>query len=176
VAGHSIVSLHGADLRRLDTSGANLSERLRASIEESDLDADKLRPLSEKTLDSVDLSGIHLDEAKLSNVSLKRANLAHAELLNVDLTSADLTGANLSGANLWFATLEGACLRQTDLSKANLSQARLSNADLSDAIIVKEQLKQTLSFSGALLPQNLALDTELLGPSVGPANPHSQST
>jgi uncharacterized protein YjbI with pentapeptide repeats len=82
----------GADLRRNDLIGVNLSGR---------------------KLSGADLSGLDLR-------GRVRGNLVNTDLSGADLINTNLEGANLRGANLQNACLAGANMKGADLSGANL--------------------------------------------------------
>ena len=122
----------------------------------------------EKSLQSLDATGIQLDHAYLKGVDLRRVWMPRASLQNVDLSEANLTGANLTGANLTRANLFRANLHEADLIRANLNRAILSMANLSKAYLHKANLHgaylRGANLGGANLEDALSLkDTDLLG-------------
>lgn len=109
------------DLRKVDLSGANLSEvDLSGAI------------LWGANLSKADLSGANLWGADLSGTNFKGADISETDLSGANLRRADLRGVNLSRANFRRANLSEADLRGANLSKANLSKANLRATDLSE--------------------------------------------
>lgn len=99
---------------------------------------------------NADLNGAEFSGADLNGANLSGANLRSANLSGADLINADLSGANLSDANLRFANLSGANLRYTNLSGADLRYANLSGADLNCTLLSDANLSDA-NLSGALL-------------------------
>jgi uncharacterized protein YjbI with pentapeptide repeats len=124
------------------------------------------------SLNAADLHEANLSSAYLSYADLWYANLRGANLSNVNLSSADISYADLSKANLngtYFgsadplvadhfvtdlggADLSGADLRGAYLNFANLRGANLSNVNLKGTHVTQEQLEQTKSLQGAIMP------------------------
>jgi uncharacterized protein YjbI with pentapeptide repeats len=92
-------NLSGADLTKLNLSGANLR--------------------------GADLSGATLSQANLTNADLTGANLEGALLNSANLGGASLTGANLKSASLENADLSYAGFISANLEAANLKDAKL---------------------------------------------------
>lgn len=103
------LELSGADLKRADLSGGDLT----------------LANLRQATLFQADLSGADLSGADLRTSHLIGANLSGARLVETDLRGANLLGADLSGADLTAADLTFANLARAKLSSVNLTAARL---------------------------------------------------
>jgi uncharacterized protein YjbI with pentapeptide repeats len=147
--------LNFAELHRANLSGANLHEAnlFRANLHEADLNG-------------ADLFGAKLNYANLHGANLGRANLSAANLSAANLSAANLSAAFLggvfsggtgaadpSGANLVFANLHEAILSGADPLGVNLSGANLLGAN-----VTTEQLKQTISLSGATMPDGTKHD------------------
>ncbi len=134
-----IVKLNSAnciviDLKNL--SGANLTQTY----------------LTSANLFGINLTKAHLNLAFLHNADLFQANLQQANLSYAILDHTNLYQAILDNANLLGVDLRNADLRGANLQGANLFLADLSGADLRDAKVTAEQLKQTLSLKGAIMP------------------------
>jgi hypothetical protein len=91
---HPIVSLKGADLRRLDWPGARL-----VGVNLAGVDLRRAR-LNGADLTTANLHAACLDSAELVDAKLVLADLGQASLLGTDLRNAVLAGANLFDANL----------------------------------------------------------------------------
>jgi uncharacterized protein YjbI with pentapeptide repeats len=137
----TVINLDGADLSGANLGGANLS---RANLGGANLRGANLYGalLGRAYLLEADLSG-----ANLSGAHLLEANLSGANLSEADLSRATLVGANLGGANLSRANLGG-----VDMSGIDLRFVNLSEANLEKAIVTPEQLEQTESLTGAIMP------------------------
>lgn len=139
--------LSGAQLEGANLSGASL---YRANLSGADL------------LDA-ELNGTTLVNANLNEAYLPRAVMRRASLQGVTLANATLSGADLSGAALAHATLELCHLRDANLSGVDLERADLQLADLRSAHLTGarnwtiEQLGQTLSLAGAIMPDGVRL-------------------
>ncbi len=135
--------LSGADLRDADLSGTNFANAVLtgANLYKMDLSTANLKgaildnaDLTSANLRFLDLSGgTYLDGAKLILANLMGAKLGGAHLEKADLTRVDLSIADLSGAFMGDANLSGANLSGAKLSGAYLVGANLSGADLSGA-------------------------------------------
>ena len=121
---------------------------------------------------SADFSGADLQKAKLFFADLRQANcwgtnFFQANLSESDLSESQMNGSNFKEANLSKAKLTGAFLGGSNLESANLSGADFSNTDLRgidfsftdlsdtiffNAFITFEQLAQSKSLNGAMLP------------------------
>jgi uncharacterized protein YjbI with pentapeptide repeats len=146
--------LSGADLRKANFYGANLTESnvsgadlsgadfREANLFKADLHEANLRTanLTGALLVDVDFSGADLSGASLLAAHLNRADLMRADLNRAYLKEADLRGANLTGANLMRADLNRADLSEASLSGANLTGANLIHALLVDADITDADL------------------------------------
>ncbi len=149
-------TLRNADLTEVNMSGGDLSK--------ADFDGSKFAGanlsganLTQTYLTSANLFGInltkaHLNLAFLHNADLFQANLQQANLSYAILDHTNLYQAILDNANLLGVDLRNADLRGANLQGANLFLADLSGADLRDAKVTAEQLKQTLSLKGAIMP------------------------
>lgn len=128
-----IVSLHSADLRDVDLSGATLQVTNLSGADLSDGEDD-------------DKIGAVLYQTVLYRADLRDANLSHADLSHAALGSTVLLGADLSGANLSEASLTNA-----DLSYANLSDA-IGTHSLGGSRTTEELEQQAWSLEGATMP------------------------
>lgn len=149
-------NLESADLSRANLSKAMLYE---AHLEGANLSQAYAREvnLSKAHVSEADLNGADLSRATLYEANLEGANLSHANLSSASLGEACLAWTKLHGADLSWAALSEADLRRADLRSANLSQAYLGGADLEGANlegarVTDEQLHQTRSLEGAILP------------------------
>jgi uncharacterized protein YjbI with pentapeptide repeats len=138
--------LNNADLRGANLRGANLNK---ASLHGADLTAASMSgaELREANLGKADLEWVKLHEAKLRGAYLREANLRQAGLYKTDLAGADLIHANLCEAYLVDADLS-----DTDLGDADLKGTHLNNANLRNAGVFEEQLQETWSLRGAIMP------------------------
>lgn len=177
----SIVSLEGANLRRVDLlyfdlTGASLykadlfgadltgcilkkSNLIEANLSEAKLSKTDLSgaslyqaKLCEADLTKAILAGTMLSKADLSRAILFEAFLAEAKLGDANLSGADLTKADFGGANLSGADLSRAYLRETNLTLANLTDADLTGADLLGAKVDQKRLNLAKSLKGATMP------------------------
>ena len=136
--------LSGADLRRLDLTGAMFG----LSIEDGEqcvVDAvisgsGRLTDAARKDAAKVQLRKADLNEARLSGVALCNADIRDALLMGADLSGADLSEANLRGAQLHYAKLVGASIRGADLVGTNFSHADMRRCSASNANLVDAQL------------------------------------
>ena len=85
------LDLHGANLRKVDLSGADLSWANLCKVD-----------LSEANLYGANLCGANLCKVDLSGANLYGANLYGANLYGANLSATNLRGADLSGAGaIW---------------------------------------------------------------------------
>jgi uncharacterized protein YjbI with pentapeptide repeats len=141
------IDLRGANLRRADLIGINLTDAdlSTATLSGADLTRSKLvgvkllrADLSKSLLSFADLKG-----ADLTSANLRGADLSRTELMGAVLAGADLTGARLCNADLSGCDLRRASLKNADLTNANLTGSDLSRADLSDARLNNARLDKT---------------------------------
>ena len=97
----------GAQIGRVDLSGANLSNAIMVRID-----------LQGARLGMADMSYANLAAANLRRADMRSVNLKGGILANALLNGSDLTDADLSFANLTGADLTGATLKNTNLSRA----------------------------------------------------------
>jgi uncharacterized protein YjbI with pentapeptide repeats len=159
--------LENADLRNANLTHTSFGQARfhQAILDETTQIDDKWRLvwfLVNYGAEGLDLRGVNLSAANLSGIDLSAADLSgadltYANLINVNLSNVNLTNANLKGAVF---TTEGLPEMYTfddlagdDVSPAILSAAVLNNADLSEAYISEDQLQQTASLQGAILPE-----------------------
>ena len=129
-----------------------------------------------------DLAGKNLTDANLTGARLTRANLRGAVLKGAQLIGADLSGANLENANLDPSELDVADLSRSDLRGANLTGARMNGTDLQYArmsgalfdrvdltgavfgprLAIDEENREKVSFRGARLRPEFAVDPETM--------------
>lgn len=148
--------LRWANLESADLSKANLSKAIlyEAHLEGANLSHAYAREvnLSKAHVGEADLNGADLSRATLYEASLDGANLSHANLTSASLGEARLAWTKLQGADLSWAALSEADLTRADLKNAILSHAYLGGANLEGAKVTREQLHQTESLEGAILP------------------------
>ena len=105
--------LSGANLNRLDLSGANIEGA----------------NLSRSTMALTNLSG-----ANLQNTDLREASFTGADLANTDMRGADLTGASFVGAYMVGALMDGEMLSTKPYAKDDIS-------DVEEAVYVEDTVK-----------------------------------
>ena len=130
------VDLTSAHLYRADLSGAILGHT----------------DFSKASLQTVDLRWANLRWANFTEADLTDANLTNADLRRADLQQAFLIGTDLLGANLQEAILENAILQRANLQGADLLRAILQDAILQGAKVTDNQLADTRSLEGAIMP------------------------
>ena len=121
------------DLRQVDLSGADLTDRDLSSINfsGSDLrDAD----FSRSSMDTRDITGTFTGHVDLTDCDLTRSKWAPARLHYVRATRADLTRAELNGATLSHCRLQDANLGKA-LIAAEFDNTNLAGADFKGAHI-----------------------------------------
>ena len=90
-------------------------------------------PLSNVSLEGVDLAGWNLDSADASGANLCQAKLEGANLMDANLEGANLQGANLRGAIMLDARIAGADLRDADLRHASLAGVDFTDVNIQGA-------------------------------------------
>jgi uncharacterized protein YjbI with pentapeptide repeats len=116
--------LSGAELRRKNFRGTNLSDALLIEATLSSTD------LSIANLSNADLTGANLSRTNLVGAECIQANLTNANLFDSDLFMANLTWTNLSHANLYKSDLTMATLTGSDFSEVNLEECTFSRTVL----------------------------------------------
>jgi len=134
----------GADLRRVDFTGATLNGAIFWDAE-----------LQGANLARVTAQAASFEFARLEGANLEHAWLPNANFAGARLKLAKLTAASLQGANFFIAQLQS-----SDLYRANLQGATLVDASLQDAMLLATDLRGT-SFNYARL-HGAILDTAKL--------------
>jgi uncharacterized protein YjbI with pentapeptide repeats len=101
-------------------------------------------PIPELDLRQTDLQGAHL-LGDLRGIRLYKADLREARVQKADLQEADLQGADL---------------KEADLQGANLRIAFLEGANLLEANVTEDQLADTRSLQGAIMPNGQILKSD----------------
>lgn len=143
------ISFHGADLRKVNLSGINLSG----------IDLSKAN-MSEAVMNAVDLRKANLKEAKLWGAKLNQANFSEAILNNADLKWAELNegvlnkaifnGSDLRDAKLRMIVADSIDLGWSKVNGALLDRATLTNGDLTGAELGRANLLNA-NFTGSNL-------------------------
>tara|TARA_Y100001960_G_scaffold307448_1_gene363753 strand:- start:1112 stop:2176 length:1065 start_codon:yes stop_codon:yes gene_type:complete len=102
--------LTGADLRRTDLKGANLTRAI---------------------LNGAVLEGADLSDSILLGTEFQNSNLKNTKLMNSNFGRANLSGADLSNSNLTNVTMDQSLLVNANLQNTNLTSAFLFNCNLS---------------------------------------------
>jgi len=114
------------------------------------------RSLAMVKLRGADLLGASLQYADLRSINLGDADLRRADFWGANLEKAILQRANLQDANLQGTNLQGTNLQGANLQGANLQGANLGGANLQHSVGLSwQQVKSTISYNGALLPDYL---------------------
>ena len=163
--GHLLIFLHEARLIGFGDVTGKVYEAI-INLADADFTGTDLTHISltRVSLANANLTGANLTGANLTGASLNDADLRSTVLTGATLTGANLTDVNLSGAFLNDATLSGATLTGTNLTDAILTGAKftdvnLTDATLTDAKITQQQLNQTSSCHGAILPTGVKCRT-----------------
>jgi uncharacterized protein YjbI with pentapeptide repeats len=119
----SKTDVKGANLRLLDLTGIDLSEREMSYTD-----------FSNCQLTGANLSRAKVPSGKFSGAALQAINFSAADLTGADFVNASLSGANLAGAKLMRANLQQAQLNGVNITKADFYEANLSNASLQDVV------------------------------------------
>ena len=135
----------GADLRKLNFSGANLRGARFHMVN-----------LKKANLSNANLRGALLSESNLVRANLTGADLRGARLYSAKLHLAKLCAADLRGAYLKDADLSEACLREANLRQANLSGANLEHTDFRNADLRKVCLTRAILIETDFEDANLA--------------------
>jgi uncharacterized protein YjbI with pentapeptide repeats len=160
----------GADLRKMNFSGANLKG---ADFTGSDLRGANFASavLVGATFKNSDLSGANLSGADLTRAHFEGTRLSakfawSGYTQDKRLHSANLAGAILDGATLNFA---GCDLRRADLTGTNLDRADFTKADLRGTIFNGATLTRAV-FHGTNLAGAILNDADLTGASFKKSN------
>src|SRR5205823_4625750 len=105
---------------------------------------DSIAGNKDKSVQTLDATGVQLDSAYLANANLKEVWMPNASLRGANLAGADFTKANLANADFRKAQFRFTDFTHANLEGANLSGifpsrsvifrfAKLNNADLHDA-------------------------------------------
>lgn len=153
--------LHGANLSGADAhtsslyfanlQGANLDHTILIGANLSYADCRSAK-LSNANLGGGQLELTHLDGVDLDGADLDGADLLGADLIDADMRATDLRGANLSDASLSNADMRATDSRTANFEGANFEGANLERANLRKAKIANEQLKETKSLKGTIMP------------------------
>jgi esterase/lipase superfamily enzyme/uncharacterized protein YjbI with pentapeptide repeats len=140
--------------------------------------------LSERHLESYDLTRVDLREARLSRARLVEVDLSGADLTGVDLTEARLRSSRLVGANLSASRVDKASFERCDCSGAsfvdvhgegasfplsNLAEADLTRAELSGANFLDAHLNGA-TLTQAQLPHAKLTNADLQHADLSSAN------
>jgi len=128
----------GADLSKRDLTNANLTGAILVGAN-----------LTGATLNGAALIGANLTNAKLIDAKLNPSNLGPVDLSRAILLGADITGAQMQDADLQFAKLGGATFAKVDLRSAVFGPR----------IDASHPQGRKLSFRGAKLNHEFAIDT-----------------
>ena len=105
-----------------------------------------------QSLRDAQLADFVLANSWLTNINLEKANLSNINFSNANLKKSRLRGASLRVANFTETSLVKADLRETNLRNATFINADLSGCILIGANVTEEQLAQSRSLKGAILP------------------------
>lgn len=87
----------------------------------------------EKTLTTLDLTGINFAHQSLHGINLSNAHLQQASFYSADLSEADLSNSNLHSVQFTGTNLTGANLQRSELGHAYLNNSNLTNASFQNA-------------------------------------------
>lgn len=141
--------LAGADLRKIDFSGADLSGlSLRSAYCE---DASFVGThLNDARLEETIFTGANFRESLLNNANVSNADLSHAVLVDVQAHGGNFQGANFTGSDLSGGDFSGADLTGANFSDVVFSpQTNFTGANLTKAQHVSEALRLHAEKSGA---------------------------
>lgn len=114
--------------------------------------------LRNSQLGLLDLSGLNLSRANLAMADLSESRLTGVDLQEADLWKAKLVSADLSCSVLENTNLSGCTLTRSVLVGASLKKANLSSAVLFECAVTDDQLSQTSTLFGTIMPDGSFYD------------------
>lgn len=172
----SEITFKGADLRRVNLTGKNLSyfDFPNANFDEALLDSVNFykSDLSEASLKKASLMNSFLTEvilykarlswANLNNSIINDANLGGADLSNSQIRNSELKGADIRWANLDNTFLNGSDLSKADLKETSARKVNFINTNLTDANLISSDLSAA-NFTQADMSNTQILNAKFLG-------------
>lgn len=98
------------------------------------------------------------DYTKMEDSAFFRANFMKTSIQYGVFTRVNFTEANLLASDWRNARCEKCVFHRTNFTDANLSKAMFIESDFRGAFITKEQLKQTASLKGSILPNGTVVE------------------